>query len=333
MSANNTLAEIIRSGNGTVNYKLSLTTISSQLFILGLLFLIAVTGNSTIIILMKRFQSLRTISNMMLANMAIVDNFNILANLPWFVLVGVLEMNDVVRGRLMSALIATSQVLLNNLKLLSMIAMICERYLALSLGLRYSVWKNKQKVAMFLILVWIIAFAITVPWFLSIYKIDIGDAPTFEYRIAYFQQVGKTASFFLFLFSGIAITVISVSTCMSFKKQMKRFQSWGETGQGLQERRLRKARTKTEARAAFTIGLTIAVYVLCYLPVILFSVFVGDNSEITKTSQAKWFGFVANFFLFFSSACNPFIYILRSGKFRFAIVHFMKSPCGVDDIG
>jgi len=221
MSANNTLTETIRSVNGTVNYKQSLATISSQLFLLGALFLIAVTGNSTIIILMRRFQSLRTISNMMLANMAIVDIFNILANLPWFVLVGVLEMNDVVRGRLMSTLIATSQALFNTLKLLSMITMISERFLAVSLGLRYSVWKDKQNVAMSLILVWIIAFAITVPWFISFYNIDIGDAPTFEYRIVYFQQVGKTASFFLYLFSGIAIIVISSLTCVSFKKQMK----------------------------------------------------------------------------------------------------------------
>lgn len=96
--------------------------------------------------------------------------------------------------------------------------------------------------------------------------------------------------------------------------------------------RLTKARTRNEARAAWTIGLTVAVYALCYMPCILYSRFVGDSQDMAGTTEAKWLGFAANYFLFVSSGCNPFIYLVRTTRFRVAIKQLLKDPFGSEDI-
>lgn len=204
-----------------IDYAFSKKTILTQLFLIGLLSFFSTTGNSVIVILIKRFRSLRTISNVTLANMAIVDILNIVTNLPWFALVGVLEIHDLARGRSMSLVIATSQAFFNNMKVFCMLIMITERYLAISLGIKYRVWMTKKKMTVSIFLVWLVGVSMNIPWFLALHKIDLGDVPTMEYRIVYFQRVGKTGSFFVFSICGVAITVICLLTRRSFKKQMK----------------------------------------------------------------------------------------------------------------
>ena len=90
-----------------------------------------------------------------------------------------------------------------------------------------------------------------------------------------------------------------------------------------------------EARAAYTIGLTIAAYVICYLPLILYSVFAGillQHEEMSRSNIAMWIRYVVAYFLFLSSVCNPFIYIIRSTRFRYAIRQLIRKPCGSDDL-
>ena len=199
----------------------SLVTISSQMVLVALLFLISILGNASIIVLIKRFKTLRTRANIFLANKATVDILNIVLNLPGFILVVVLEMNEVARGRRFSAAVFTTQMLFNILKLLSALTLIGDRFLGISLGFRYSVLKSKKAVIVALAVVWFLAIAITAPWSYAIAKIDLGDAPTINYRIAYFNQVGKTASFFVFSIGGSIFVVISLLTYVSFKSQMK----------------------------------------------------------------------------------------------------------------
>lgn len=80
-----------------------------------------------------------------------------------------------------------------------------------------------------------------------------------------------------------------------------------------------------------TIGLSMAVYVLAYFPCIIYSLCVDNRGDMTKTSEVKWFGFAANYFLFVSSACNPFICLARTKRFRKAIKQLLKTPCGVSE--
>lgn len=80
-----------------------------------------------------------------------------------------------------------------------------------------------------------------------------------------------------------------------------------------------------------TIGLTMAVYFLVYAPCIFYAATMDNKEDMTKSSEVKWFGFVANYFLFVSSACNPFIYLARTKRFRKAIKKLLKTSCRVTE--
>ncbi|EDO48527.1 predicted protein, partial [Nematostella vectensis] len=107
--------------------------------IVSLFLVISVLGNGSILVLLKRFKSLRTIPNILIANLAFIDLMNVLVNLPADALVAVLELHHVVKGRLISALVASSQTAFVFLNLFSMTLMMLDRYLVISWGLRYKV--------------------------------------------------------------------------------------------------------------------------------------------------------------------------------------------------
>jgi hypothetical protein len=170
---------------------------------------------------MKRFKSIRTIPNVLLVNLAVVDILNTIANLPFFIIVGVLELNQTLRGRSMSLLVALTQNFFNVLKIMSMLVIMVDRFVAISWGLRYYVWKTKGKAVKAICAVWLVSTVIAMSWLMFAYHIDLGDASTFTYRIAYFNKIGKHVSFFSFSIFGLAITLISLLTCCSYKRQSK----------------------------------------------------------------------------------------------------------------
>ena len=88
-----------------------------------------------------------------------------------------------------------------------------------------------------------------------------------------------------------------------------------------------KARLKDDIKAIKTIGITIAGYFLCYVPAIVYAV-VGLQKENLADS---WFGFIAWYSLYISSALNPIIYYLRARRCRSVFKQFLKDPFGSSD--
>ena len=88
-----------------------------------------------------------------------------------------------------------------------------------------------------------------------------------------------------------------------------------------------KARLKDDIKAIKTIGITIDAYFLCYVPAIMYAV-VGLQKENLADS---WFGFIAWYSLYISSALNPIIYYLRARRCRSALKQFLKDPFGSSD--
>ena len=88
-----------------------------------------------------------------------------------------------------------------------------------------------------------------------------------------------------------------------------------------------KARLKDDIKAIKTIGITIAAYFLCYVPAIVYAV-VGLQKENLADS---WFGFIAWYSLYISSALNPIINYLRARRCCSAFKQFLKDPFGSSD--
>ncbi|EDO29431.1 predicted protein [Nematostella vectensis] len=122
------------------------TPLIVQLFLVSLVFLLAVIGNAGIWVLLKRFRSLRTVPNILVGNLALIDFLNATVNLPVFTAAGVLQLGHM-GGRLASATIFAGQTLVIFLHLLSMLLMMVDRYIAIAWGLHYRIWKSQRKVS------------------------------------------------------------------------------------------------------------------------------------------------------------------------------------------
>lgn len=89
-----------------------------------------------------------------------------------------------------------------------------------------------------------------------------------------------------------------------------------------------EARLQSEIKATKTIAITVAAFVLCYVPTIAYAA-VGGSRERKQVNP--WFAFIASSSLYISSAVNPIIYYLRTKRFRLAFKQFLKDPFGSSD--
>ena len=89
-----------------------------------------------------------------------------------------------------------------------------------------------------------------------------------------------------------------------------------------------KARLKMDIKAAETVVIAIATYYICYVPVILFSIWRRNKED---RISSVWLPFMTSFFVFLSSTLNPIIYVSRNRRSRSALRQFFKDPCGVSE--
>ena len=84
------------------------------------------------------------------------------------------------------------------------------------------------------------------------------------------------------------------------------------------------ARLKSDIKTTKTVAVTVAVFFICYVPVIIYA-WVGQRDGSHTDSCFSFLSWLA---LYFSSAGNPIIYYLRTNKFRSVFKQFMKGPIG-----
>lgn len=88
-----------------------------------------------------------------------------------------------------------------------------------------------------------------------------------------------------------------------------------------------QARVQNTIKASKTIAITIAAYFLSYLQKGAYAILSQQEASPTNS----WFGFIAWYATYFSSAANPFIYYYRSSRFRSSLRQFVKDPFGETD--
>ena len=163
--------------------------------------LAGVLCNASILFLIARFKSFRTVSNLLLANLAVVDMLNAAINMPIHLVYTLLEPH-LFRGTGFAVLITFLQRVFALLNLASMLVLLANIYFGISFNLRYHVWKSSKKAALCCFLIWLTCTLLAQLSCLSIHSIDLGDSPVGRYRAEIFkqgrQQFFTVALFFLF---------------------------------------------------------------------------------------------------------------------------------------
>ena len=109
-----------------------------------LLALGATFGNGSILAVIARFKSFRTVPNTLLANLAVVDMLNIAINMPIYMISVTLEAGWF-RGQSLAIMSSFFNRLLIILNLASMLALMADMYFAMAFDLKCFAWKSTYK--------------------------------------------------------------------------------------------------------------------------------------------------------------------------------------------
>ena len=272
--------------------------------------LCSIIGNGVVCLLLLRFKTLRTVPNILIVNIAVIDVINALINMPllisWYVC-----RDGFLKGRWTSWIVISTYVMFMNLTVFALVVLMMDRYGAICHGLRYHSWKTKEKAFIAVALTWFIAGLYTYVQFGLGLNINVGDKPVNVYRKYYFVKFGR---FFVtpgYLIPFAVILLLAFLMWRSVRANKARIAAhcsfYGK-------------RTHSDVVTAKTIGLTILAYFFmgCF-PIMLHNV---------ARIHGSWAHFLAYFFVHMNSMINPIIYSLRTRRFRRAFCLLMKDPCG-----
>ena len=267
----------------------------SNIFMIAVVMIGSIVGNGTICLLLIRFKTLRTVPNILIANLAAVNILNALTNMPLFILWYICKV-PFLKGRLISWILVTWYVLFVYLTVFNLTAQAMDRFGAIVHGLHYYAWKTKKKAKVAVLFVWLLAALYTYGMFTLGLDIDLGDAPVLVYRMTYLKIFGRhfiipgiLVPFFLMLILGVAI-------CVKVRNHRKRFSTFFSI----------KIRIGNDVKTARTIGVTVLAYFcMNVIPMLLHNL---------MRRRGSWTHFLAFFLMKLNSMVNPIIYALKTPR-------------------
>ena len=186
--------------------------------------LVSTIGNGSFIAIFARFKNLRSFPNILFVNLAAVDFLNAVINIPLHALYNVWEPSWM-RGKTLVITLSSLHLEFTLLNMVSMFAIMLDRFGALYLDLKYYTWKTTRKAYAAVVLVWLIC---TVPVALStipLLQMDMEADKTFaESRRKVFQhRKNAVATAMAFLIA--ASTALGILLVTLFTKKRNRYRN------------------------------------------------------------------------------------------------------------
>lgn len=180
----------------------------------------SVLGNGFVLGVLARFKSFRTVPNILVGNLAVVDLLNAVMSLPFHIM-SILEVSWF-RGKNTLALITT---FINRafitLNLTSVLAMVVNVYLAISFDLKYFTWKTKKKALVCVCVIWLINLLMLVLFAIPLLDINFDDSHVNEYREGISQQGKNFAASLVALFI-VCCGVLGILTITAIRTKKKK---------------------------------------------------------------------------------------------------------------
>ena len=184
----------------------------------------AVLANGSVLAIIARFKSLRTVPNLLIANLSAVDLLNAAINMPINMIFFVLKASWY-RGQTLAIMTSFFNRLFVILNLASMMALMASVYFGFAFDLRFFAWKTNKKAVVFACLIWFFCTMLTILYSIPLLNIDLGDAPVTEYRAEIFKQGKHFAAVFMAFFVICAAMLGLLTTCSIRKMKKKVFHS------------------------------------------------------------------------------------------------------------
>ena len=293
----------------------------TQFVILAIIFLVAVAGNSLVCYIVYHFKNLRTIPNILIVNLSLIDLLNSLANMPLFAGFYIFKA-DVFSGKWISYVFSSLHNYMLFLNILTLLALMADRYGAIAFKLRYHAWKTKTKVYRGIAAIWTTGTALIV--YLGIRRDRIlsqyEGLTLMEYRRILYKAEGWKVALVLFGVPFLIILVLGVLIWRSVKKSRRRIEAITRgdecTAQG---REMLNLLRQKEVQMTWNIAIIVVAYFVCFVPAMVHGVCVRRDIYL------PWLEYFAFIFSYSTSACNPVVYSLRTCRFRQVIKELFKA--------
>ena len=142
---------------------------------------VAVIGNASVLGIIARFKSLRTVPNLLLANVALVDLLNAVINMPIHLIYTVLEAGWY-RGQSLAIMTIFLNRLFTTLNMASMLVLMGAMYFAITFDLKYLTWRTTKKAVVTSCLTYLVVSVLVVCSCIPLVRVDLGDVLVREYR-------------------------------------------------------------------------------------------------------------------------------------------------------
>ena len=273
---------------------------NSHILMITVVMLGSIIGNGIICLLLVRFKTLRTVPNILIANLALIDILNALTNMPLMIMWYICKV-PFLKGRPISWFVVTWYVLFMYLTVFDLIVLTMDRYGAIVHGFRYHSWKTINKAKVAVLFVWLSGAVFTYGMFMLGIDIDLGDAPVLEYRIHYLKKFGRHFINPVYLVTFTIMVIMGIAIWRTVCTQRKRISTFCSM-----ERQIR-----SDVKTAKTIGLT----VVSFFCMGIFPVLLHNIARI----HGSWPHFLAFLFTHLNSMINPVIYSLMTQRYDIRI--------------
>lgn len=307
--------------NHSVNGEEKITsTAIVQSVLLAIIFLIAVTGNGLVCFVVYHFKQLRTIPNILIVNLSVIDLINSLINMPLFAGFYIFKGN-VFRGRLISYVFTSLHNYMLYLNVINLIALMADRYGAIKFKQRYHAWKTMSKVRRAIVAIWIAGTALLA--FLSSRRdrmlSQYEGLSLIEYRQILYKAEGWKIAICVFGTPLMIFIILGTLIWRSVRASRRRIKAIsGGDNCSPQGRKMLQLLREKELQTTRNIAIIVVAYFVCFAPAIAYGVC------LRKDIHVPWLEYFAFFFTYFTSACNPIVYSLRTCRFRQVIRDLLK---------
>ncbi|XP_048037472.1 trace amine-associated receptor 13c-like, partial [Megalobrama amblycephala] len=269
--------------------------------------------NLLVIISISHFKKLHTPTNLIILSLAVADLLVGLIVIPiegikltetcWYFGTAFCGLFIIILGLLLSAS-------LSNLMFIAV-----DRYVAVTHPLMYPQKVTMTKSSVSIFLSWFCSF-----FYNTIIVIGNGYFHTSNRTDVCYGECSFTIDFawrvadlfFNFLFPCIWIITVYLRIFCVAQRQVKAINSQMKGGKPVLEGSVRR---KSENKAAVTLGIIVAVHLLCYLPIYIFSL-TGNSVIPSTTNFLTWT-------MYINSGLNPLIYALFYPWFRKSLKHIL----------
>ena len=303
--------------NGTVlvtndlEEKFTATSIAQFVF-LATMFVFAVAGNGLVCYIVYRFKHLRTVPNALIVNLSVIDLFNSLVNMPLFVSFYIFRL-DVFKGKWITYVFSSLHNYIIYLNVLTLMALMADRYGAIAFKFRYHSWKTKKKAYRGIALIWVTGtvFLISLGFYRDRILSHYEDLPLMEYRRILYKTGGWKVALALFGAPLVVITVLGGLIWRSVKASRKRIEDLtGRDECTSQGKKMLDLLRKKEIQTTRNIIIVVVTYFVCFVPAMALGICLRRDITV------PWLEYFAFFCSYLTSACSPIVYSLRTCRFK-----------------